>query len=174
MQRVNRMPRNRLPRVMKHYSPTGIRNHGKPLKILLDTWDRNRSTSGPTPWQKRDDDIAPISKDQGSLPLKMGQTGCPETSVSNYQYILRNILGQRKYLKVQFEVTGKKGGCNADRSIVNHISANYSNNRRTAETSGSAVSWWVMKAVEQRYTLLQRKSMFNNNNNNIYLTAIGL
>ena len=25
---VNRMPRNRLPRVMKHYSPTGRTNHG--------------------------------------------------------------------------------------------------------------------------------------------------
>jgi hypothetical protein len=36
-QNVNRMPRNRLPRVMKHYSPTGRRNHGRPLKRLLDT-----------------------------------------------------------------------------------------------------------------------------------------
>ena len=45
------MPRNRLPRVMKHYSPTGRRNHGRPLKRLLDTWDRNGSTSGPTAWQ---------------------------------------------------------------------------------------------------------------------------
>ena len=53
---VNRMPRNRLPRVMKHYSPTGRRNHGRPLKRLLDTWDRNGSTSGPTPWQIYDDD----------------------------------------------------------------------------------------------------------------------
>jgi len=26
------------------------RNHGRPLKRLLDTWDRNGSTSGPTPW----------------------------------------------------------------------------------------------------------------------------
>jgi hypothetical protein len=33
---VNRMPLNRLPRVMKHYSPTGRRNHGRPLKRLLD------------------------------------------------------------------------------------------------------------------------------------------
>jgi hypothetical protein len=33
---VNRMPRNRLPRVMKHYSPTGRRNHGRALKRLLD------------------------------------------------------------------------------------------------------------------------------------------
>jgi hypothetical protein len=49
IQHVNRMPRNRLPRVMKHYSPTGRRNHGRPLKRLLDTWDRNGSTSGPTP-----------------------------------------------------------------------------------------------------------------------------
>ena len=28
IQHVNRMPRNRLPRVMKHYSPTGRRNYG--------------------------------------------------------------------------------------------------------------------------------------------------
>jgi len=50
------MPRNRLPRVMKHYSPTGRRNHGRPLKILLNTWDRNGSTSGPIPRQIHDDD----------------------------------------------------------------------------------------------------------------------
>jgi hypothetical protein len=36
IQHVNRMPRNRLPRVMKHYSPTGRRNHGRLLKRLLD------------------------------------------------------------------------------------------------------------------------------------------
>jgi len=36
IQSVNRMPRNRLPRVMKHCSPTGRRNHGRPLKRLLD------------------------------------------------------------------------------------------------------------------------------------------
>jgi hypothetical protein len=34
---VNRMPCNRLPRVMKHYSLTGRRNHGRPLKRLWDT-----------------------------------------------------------------------------------------------------------------------------------------
>jgi hypothetical protein len=34
---VNRMPRNRLPRVMKHYFPTGRRNYSRPLKRLLDT-----------------------------------------------------------------------------------------------------------------------------------------
>jgi len=51
IQHVNRMPRNRLPKVRKHFSPTGRRNHGRPLKRLLDTWDRNGSTSGPTPWQ---------------------------------------------------------------------------------------------------------------------------
>jgi hypothetical protein len=37
IQHVNRMPRNRLTRVMKHYSPTGRRNHDRPLKRLLDT-----------------------------------------------------------------------------------------------------------------------------------------
>jgi len=41
---------------MKQYSPTGKRNHGRPLKRLLDTWDRNGSTSGPTAWQIDDDD----------------------------------------------------------------------------------------------------------------------
>ena len=56
IQHVNRMPRNRLPRVMKHYFPTGRRNYGRPLKRLLDTWDRNGSTSGPTPWHIYDDD----------------------------------------------------------------------------------------------------------------------
>jgi hypothetical protein len=30
------MPRHGLPRVMKHYSPTGRRNHGRPLKRLMD------------------------------------------------------------------------------------------------------------------------------------------
>ena len=51
IQHVNRMSRNRLPRVMKYYSPTVRRNHGRPLKRLMDTWDRNGSTSGPTAWQ---------------------------------------------------------------------------------------------------------------------------
>ena len=53
IQHVNRMPRNR---VTKHYSPTGRRNHGRSLKRFLGTWDRNESTSGPTPWQIYDDD----------------------------------------------------------------------------------------------------------------------
>jgi hypothetical protein len=37
IQHVNRMPRNTLPRVMKHYFPNGRRNYGRPLKRLLDT-----------------------------------------------------------------------------------------------------------------------------------------
>jgi hypothetical protein len=37
IQYINRLPRNRLPRVMKLYSPTGRRIHGRPLKRLLDT-----------------------------------------------------------------------------------------------------------------------------------------
>jgi hypothetical protein len=36
IQHVNRMPRNRLPRVMKLYSPNGRKNHGRPLRRLLD------------------------------------------------------------------------------------------------------------------------------------------
>ena len=62
IQHVNRMPRNRLPKVMKHYSPTGGRNYGRPLKRLLDTWDRNGSTGGPTPWQIYDDDMMMMMK----------------------------------------------------------------------------------------------------------------
>jgi hypothetical protein len=34
---VNRMPRNRLPRVMKRYFSTGRSNYGRLLKGLLDT-----------------------------------------------------------------------------------------------------------------------------------------
>ena len=56
IQHVNRVPRNRLPRVMKHFSPTGRRNHDRPMKRLLDMRDRNRSTRGSTPWQIYDDD----------------------------------------------------------------------------------------------------------------------
>ena len=37
IQHVNRMPRNRLPRVMKHYSPSGRRNYSRSLKRILDT-----------------------------------------------------------------------------------------------------------------------------------------
>jgi len=37
IQHVNRMPRDRLPRIMKHYSPIGRRNRGRLLKRLLDT-----------------------------------------------------------------------------------------------------------------------------------------
>jgi hypothetical protein len=37
IQHVNRIPRNKLHRVMKRYSPTGRRNHGRPLKRLLQT-----------------------------------------------------------------------------------------------------------------------------------------
>jgi hypothetical protein len=40
---------------MKHYSPTGRRNHGRALKRLLDMRDWNGSTSGPTPRQVYDD-----------------------------------------------------------------------------------------------------------------------
>jgi hypothetical protein len=56
------MPRNthRLPRLMKHYCPTGKRNQGRPLKRHLDMWDQNGPTSGPTPWQIYDDDYITV------------------------------------------------------------------------------------------------------------------
>jgi len=37
IQHGNRMPRNRLPMVIKHYSPAGKRNQVRPLKRILDT-----------------------------------------------------------------------------------------------------------------------------------------
>jgi len=37
IQHVNRLPRNRLPRVINHYSSTDRRNHGRNLKRLLGT-----------------------------------------------------------------------------------------------------------------------------------------
>ena len=41
---------------MKFYFPTGRRNRGRTLKRLVDTWDRNGSTGGPTGWQIYDGD----------------------------------------------------------------------------------------------------------------------
>jgi len=56
IQHGNRMPRNRLPRLIKATSQKGRRNQGRPLKRLLDAWDRNGSTSGSTPWLLHDGD----------------------------------------------------------------------------------------------------------------------
>jgi len=47
IQPVNRMHPNRLPRVVKHYSPTRRRNHGRPLKRLLDTLRPERVNKWP-------------------------------------------------------------------------------------------------------------------------------
>jgi len=66
------MPRNRLSRIMKHYSPTGRRNYGRHLKRLLGTWDRNGSTSRPTPWQIYDnDDVDDDDDGEGILIQKL-------------------------------------------------------------------------------------------------------
>ena len=99
-----------------HYSPTGRRNHGSPLKRLLDTWDRNGSTSGLTPWQiwwrwwwwwrwlwlwwwclvsgKGDSTVQFEGQESDSSwtawLLDTGAIGCTEMSVTKYQqsYIL--------------------------------------------------------------------------------------
>jgi Holliday junction resolvase RusA-like endonuclease len=94
IQHVNRMSRNRLPRVIKHYTPTGRRNHDRPLKRLLDTWDRNGSTSGPTPWQIYDDDYGGGgSKQEGTesrhvcnpkMKTKRGVVNTAETATNLY------------------------------------------------------------------------------------------
>jgi hypothetical protein len=67
---------------MKHCSPTGRRNQGRPLKRLLDTWDRNGSTSGPTPWQIYDDD-----DDNDKLGIRT-------------QKLWRNVTGRRIWVSV--------------------------------------------------------------------------
>jgi hypothetical protein len=40
IQHVNRMPHNRLLRIVKYYRPKGRRNQGRPLKILLDVLEK--------------------------------------------------------------------------------------------------------------------------------------
>ena len=88
IQRVNRMPLNRLSRVIKHYSPTGRRNYGRPLKRLLYTWDRNGSTSGPTPWQMYDDDDVDDDDDDDGIKFPPDQL----TQLSSRKYLgLNNI-----------------------------------------------------------------------------------
>ena len=42
--------------ILVRFSAFGRRNRGRPLKRLLDTWDRNGPTSGLIPWQTYDDD----------------------------------------------------------------------------------------------------------------------
>jgi hypothetical protein len=42
IQHINRMPRSRLLNSLTKYAPRDIRNHGRPLKRLLEEWDRNR------------------------------------------------------------------------------------------------------------------------------------
>ena len=76
IQQVNRMSRNRLPRVMKYYSPTGRRNHGRPLKRLLDTWDWNGSTSGPTAWKIYEDDDGDDDDDEYTQAFCMHLVWC--------------------------------------------------------------------------------------------------
>ena len=44
------------PHFHLYYTPTGRKNRGRPSKRLLDTWDRNGPTSGPTALQIHDDD----------------------------------------------------------------------------------------------------------------------
>jgi hypothetical protein len=45
-----------LPKIIKYYRPKARRNQQRPLKKLLNVWDRNVSTSDRTAWQLDDDD----------------------------------------------------------------------------------------------------------------------
>jgi hypothetical protein len=64
---------------MKHYSPTGRRYHCRPLKRLLDTWDRNGST-----WQIYDDD----DDDDGCLPSMV----CPGLKLMVVQRVIPYLM----------------------------------------------------------------------------------
>ena len=91
IQRVNRMPRNRLPRVMKYYSPPGRRNRGRPLKRLRDTWDWNGSKSGPTAWKICDDDfrssfLSDNSKQFALVVIRDASTTLPISGWMNCSY----------------------------------------------------------------------------------------
>jgi len=59
-------------------------NHGRPLKRLLDTWDRNVPTSGPTAWQIYDDD-----DDDDEIYIK------------NVQSLLLHVLVVNRHFQVQ-------------------------------------------------------------------------
>ena len=48
IQHVNRMPQDSLPSVMKYYSPSGRKKHGRPLKRLLDTLRPERVNKWPS------------------------------------------------------------------------------------------------------------------------------
>ena len=92
IQHVNRMLRNRLPRVMKQYFPTGKRNHGRPLKRLLVTWDRNGSTSGPNPWQIYDDDDENPSSGSRVVPCGRTDMTKPIAAFRNFGNAPKNKL----------------------------------------------------------------------------------
>jgi hypothetical protein len=50
------MPHNRLPRLIKKIHPKRPREPRKTNVKLLDAWDQNGSSSGPTAWLLHDDD----------------------------------------------------------------------------------------------------------------------
>ena len=102
IQHVNRVPHNRLPRVMKHYSPTGWRNHGRPWKRLLDTWDWNGSKSGPTPWQIYDDDDDDDDDDVNNKWVRLSvfcSMWRTSSGVSSYK-ISNPMINRKHYLKL--------------------------------------------------------------------------
>jgi hypothetical protein len=78
---------------MKRYCPTGRRNHGRPLMTLLDTWDRNGSTSGPNAWQiyDDDDDDDVISRLESRFRLPLYQENSQHTN-KKLQYISRDQI----------------------------------------------------------------------------------
>jgi hypothetical protein len=104
------MSRNRLLRVMKRYSPTGRMNHGRPLKRLLDKWDRNRSTSGPTPWQIHDDDDDDRWKEVGKLNFRLVKK----------EYITF-LCGQQTYVNFHSETKGT-GESTLENEVLGEVS----------------------------------------------------
>jgi hypothetical protein len=82
---------------MKQYCVTGRRNHGRHLKGLLDTWDRNGSTSGPTAWKiDDDDDDEPISVLTHTNPLHGDEREIMRVNFSELLGLRRTACGCRR------------------------------------------------------------------------------
>jgi hypothetical protein len=91
-----------LPRILKNYTPKSRRTQQRPMKRLLDKWDRKGSTSGPISWQLHDDDD---DDDDSNLALKASQTEITFIWVNDIIFIkgptesLKDILLALKYVQ---------------------------------------------------------------------------
>jgi len=121
---------------MKRYSPTGRSNHGRPLKGILDTWDRNGSTSCPTPWQIYDDDDWLLSTTRIS---DLKTSTLQQTILTrNRQPFLRRESKRRSQ-----QTSGSKPTPSTSRPLEPYV---WNSVGLTIKNSGKFVHWDVQKA----------------------------